>query len=208
MPKAIVFDFGNVLYDLDFKLFFKNLTSLLEEDLSSGYPPFLVDVVHDYESGQIDTETFISKIQDYKKGVLDPESIINCWNSMLKGIPENRWQFLSNLKSQYKLFLLSNINELHLNVVYNHINKIHGKVDFESDYFDAVFYSHLIKMRKPNNDIYLFVEENIGMKGKEILFIDDNAENIESAKKIGWNAIHHNPKYDIVDCFEDYLQSI
>lgn len=205
MIKAVVFDFGNVLYDLNFELFHSNLTTLMEEPLESSYPEFLGDAVKQYDAGDINTETFIWKIQKYKDGNLNPRSIINCWNSLLDGFPAHRWAFLKQVKENYKLFLLSNINELHLEVVYKHIKKIHGKVDFETEYFDAVFYSHLIHMIKPNREIYAFVEDVIGFKGLQILFIDDREENIQAAKAFGWNAELHNPKEDISIKFKEYI---
>ena len=208
MLKAIVFDFGNVLYNLDLELFDQNLNTLLDEDVSGGYPPFLVEAVLAYHAGKIDSETFIWKIQHYKATKLDPRSIINTWNSMLDQFPAHRWQFLEELKKKYSLYILSNINEMHLDTVYKHISKVHGKVDFETKYFDGVFYSHLVHAIKPNKEIYSIVENTTGLKGHELLFIDDKSENIDAAKKLGWNAILHDPKNDIVEVFEDYLKRI
>ncbi len=208
MPKAIIFDFGNVLFKLNLDLFHTNLVALINEDVSNGYPQPLVEAVNQYHSGLINTETFIWKIQHYKKGNLSPRTIINTWNSMLDGFPENRWEFLKEVRKKYKLFLLSNINELHLDLAYKHISKVHGKVDFETEYFDAVFYSHIIKLIKPDPRIYEFVENVIGFKGEDILFIDDSLENISAAKKAGWLAIHHDPKLDIVNEFSSYISSL
>lgn len=208
MIKAIVFDFGNVLYNLNEKLFKDNLSVLLDENLSEGYPKHLLDASYQYEIGKINTETFIWKIQHYKKGNLNPRSIINCWNSLLDHFPPHRWDFLDKLKDRYKLFLLSNINELHLDTVYKHIHKVHGQIDFETNYFDGVFYSHLLKMRKPDKEIYDFVEQMTGLNGRELLFIDDKMENVEAARLNGWNAIVHDPNNDIAVEFEGYLSSV
>jgi putative hydrolase of the HAD superfamily len=79
-------------------------------------------------------------------------------------------------------------------------------VDFETRYFDAVFYSHLIKRIKPNPEIYEFVQEGLELKGEEILFIDDKVENIEGAKRFGWKAFLHNPALDIADEFHKYYE--
>ena len=206
MLKAIVFDFGNVLYDLDIDLFNQNLSVLLEDDFKNGYPETLVNTVIKYDSGQINTETFIWNIQNYKNGQLDPRSIINNWNSLLKSFPPNRWSFLAELKKKYKLFLLSNINELHLETAYKHIHKVHGLIDFETRYFDGVFYSHLIKKAKPAKEVYKFLEEVTGIAGNELIFIDDREENVIGARKSGWNAVLHNPKHNIEEVFQNYIE--
>jgi len=205
MLKAIIFDFGNVLYDLNFDLFYANFSALLDEDVSSGLPIPLEKAVNEYDAGLINTETFIWKVQHYKKGNLDPFSIINCWNSLLEGFPDHRWDFLEKLTSKNKLYLLSNINELHLSTCYKHITKVHGQVDFETKYFDAVFYSHLIHKIKPHKEVYEFVQEGLGLKGNEIFFVDDNERNVEGALSQGWNAVKHNPENDIVDVFDEYI---
>ncbi len=208
MIKAIVFDFGNVLYNLNEKLFKENLSALLEEDLSEGYPLPLLEASQQYEIGKINTETFIWKVQHYKKGNLNPRSVINCWNSLLDHFPSHRWDFLKKLKSDYRLYLLSNINEIHLDTCYKHIHKMHGYLDFETEIFDAVFYSHLLKMRKPDPVIYEMVENITGLKGNEILFIDDRYENVEAARKLGWNAVLHDPEKDIANEFQNYLKMV
>ena len=205
MIKAIIFDFGNVLYDLNFDLFYANFSVLLDEDVSNGLPDVLHETVNKYHAGLINTETFIWQIQHYKNGDLDPLSIINCWNSLLDGFPAHRWAFLEKLTSNNKLYLLSNINELHLSTCYKHITKVHGKVDFETKYFDAVFYSHLIHKIKPNKEIYDFVQEGLGLKGEEIFFVDDKKVNVDSAISCGWKAVEHDPENDIADVFSDYI---
>jgi putative hydrolase of the HAD superfamily len=92
--------------------------------------------------------------------------------------------------------------------VYKHINKVHGNVDFETKYFEAVFYSHLIKMIKPQKDIYEFVQKMIGFSGSEILFLDDKIENVNAAINYGWNAIHHNPSNPIEISFFQYIDQL
>ena len=53
--------------------------------------------------------------------------------------------------------------------------------------YDYVFLSFEIGLRKPDMEIYEEVQKNIPFDKKNILFIDDNPKNIETAKKIGWN---------------------
>ncbi len=57
MIKAIIFDFGNVLYDLNFQLFYANFSALLEEDVSNGFPQKLASTINEYDAGLISTES-------------------------------------------------------------------------------------------------------------------------------------------------------
>lgn len=206
MIKAIVFDLGNVLYDLDFPLFRENLSALIDEKLDEHYEPFMRDLIYDYNQGLVNTETFIWRIQKYKNGSLNPRTIINSFNSLLIGFPAHKWDFLQEVRKKYKVFLLSNINEMHLEVAYKHIKNVHGKLDFETKYFDGVFYSHLVHMVKPMPEIYKLVEDVTHYSGDEILFIDDQKENIEAAIAGGWNAEWHDPTKDVSQEFKGYLE--
>ena len=205
MIKSVIFDFGNVLFDLNYDLFYANFSALLDEEVRNGFPEVLVSAMEQYEKGKMNTETFIWNFQHYKNGNIAPLDIINCWNSLLVGLPEHRFGFLATLTSKYKLYLLSNINELHLSTVYKHVGKVCGEIDYETKYFDAVFYSHMIGLSKPGLDIYEYVQDGLGLKGEEILFIDDRLDNVQAAKTCGWNAIQHEPEHDIVDVFDHYI---
>ena len=53
--------------------------------------------------------------------------------------------------------------------------------------FDYHFYSNLIKLSKPNSEIYQYVCDEIG--SKNILFIDDKQENLDAAKLFGIDTV-------------------
>lgn len=53
--------------------------------------------------------------------------------------------------------------------------------------FDYVFLSFEMGLRKPNDDIYLKVQEELKVDPENILLIDDTKENIETAKRLDWN---------------------
>ena len=53
--------------------------------------------------------------------------------------------------------------------------------------FSDVFFSNELKMEKPNKEIFNFVMNKINLKPIEIIFIDNNKENIMIEKNILWN---------------------
>lgn len=55
--------------------------------------------------------------------------------------------------------------------------------------YDYVFLSFEIGIRKPNIEIFKYVQDNVPFDKKDILFIDDKLENIETAKSFGWNVL-------------------
>lgn len=47
--------------------------------------------------------------------VCSKKEIIDAWNAMIVEFPEENWLLLNELKTKYKLFLMSNTNIIHYN---------------------------------------------------------------------------------------------
>jgi len=56
--------------------------------------------------------------------------------------------------------------------------------------------SHLIEVMKPNDGAYAAVESQSGFGANQIIFFDDNADNIAAANKRGWRAHRIDPLND------------
>lgn len=56
--------------------------------------------------------------------------------------------------------------------------------------YDYVFLSFELGMRKPDIETFKFIQSKLPFKPCDILFIDDQIDNIESASKLGWNVLH------------------
>ena len=197
MIKALIFDFGNVFLNLDIEKGIKdslrlfNIESFTEEMLAQN---------HLYEKGLISTESFL-EFYSNRFPKLSKETLIDLWNSILIYFPEYRLKFLQNLASEkkYKLILLSNTNELHMDWVKANITF------FETfkNCFDAFYLSHEIGFRKPENSIFEFVLNENHLMANECLFIDDTKDHIFSASQLGIHTWNINPKIDdITDLFK------
>ena len=69
--------------------------------------------------------------------------------------------------------------------------------------FDVFYLSHEIKLRKPTTEIFDFVLSNNNLNAEETLFIDDNQDNITTAKQLGYNIWHINPETeDVINLFK------
>ncbi|MCC6680209.1 MAG: HAD family phosphatase [Phycisphaeraceae bacterium] len=64
------------------------------------------------------------------------------------------------------------------------------------DQLDHHFASHLLQMRKPNDEIYARVEQLTGLAPAEILFFEDTPANVEAALRRGWISVRIDPKAD------------
>lgn len=188
MIKTIIFDFGNVFINLDIEGAIKNTFESLNIDSLSDE---MIAFNSFYEQGLITTDEFI---EFYKENFsnLSTEELVEVWNYMLKDFPKHRLDFLKQLKasSKYKLILLSNTNELHINWVKEHVS-------FYEDFincFDAFYLSHDIHLSKPNVAIFEFVLNENNLLANECVFIDDNKDNIETANALNFKTWHINPE--------------
>ena len=108
---------------------------------------------------------------------------------MIKNVPKSSIELLIRLKNEgYKIYLLSNTNQLHIDVANKEWNKVSSLKTTEV--FDGVYYSHEVKMRKPDEEIFQFVCNKHQLNPKQTLFIDDSIQHIEGAQKIGLQTIH------------------
>lgn len=195
--------------DLDFKACddrFKRLFNLNFEN--RNYPASIEKCFLDYEQGFIEEEIFISELQALSEAPIAKSDLLDSWNAMLVEIPRHRLEFLLELRKSYKVFLLSNTNFTHIHWVHQYLNEIYQIQNFEDSYFDKVYYSHQVKMRKPNYNIYEHVLLDARLKGSESLFVDDTLENIVAAQELGIHAALHKVSEDIVVKLPDYIRQI
>lgn len=186
MIKNIIFDFGDIFINLDKKKFAAALGKLGISQTDSN----LIPILNTYEMGLISTEEFLTYFEE--KLQISKEDLKLAWNSILLDFPEKRLQFIKNLaqEKKYRLFLLSNTNDLHISWIQNNWG-----MDLYTEFkncFEQFYVTHEINLRKPNKDIYKFVLNKNNLVAEETLFIDDTKENTDAAKSLGicvWNLI-------------------
>jgi len=195
MIRTLIFDFGDVFINLDKAATLREMKKLKIEDLSEE----LLQTNLQYEKGLISSDAFLASYLKSFSTLTKPQMIAS-WNAILIDFPKYRYTFIKLLseKKYYKLILLSNTNELH-------INWVKENIPFYEEFvacFDAFYFSHEINFRKPNADIYEFVLEKHDLKPEECLFIDDTKVNTEAASALGIHTWNIDPELeDIIDVF-------
>lgn len=186
MVKNIIFDFGDIFINLDKPATVRELTE------SFGYfnlTPEMDQINKEYEKGHVTSSDFIHFYHSvFPKAT--KEELINAWNAILLDFPEDRLNFIEQLasKNEYRLFLLSNTNDLHIKYVEKSMKP--ERYNRFKNCFEQFYLSHEINFRKPDLDIYEFVLNQNNLIAEESLFIDDTEENTISASKLGiktWN---------------------
>lgn len=183
--KNIIFDLGGVLLNIDYNKTseaFAQLGVLQFDELYSLSGAN--DLFQALETGAISDSDFYQKAHAYCHPITTMDKIQVAWNAMLLDFRMESIHTLTDLKKRYDLYLLSNTNSIHLEAFNRLFKQITGKESIDG-YFKKAYYSHEIKMRKPNVSTYRFVLDDAGINPSETLFIDDSVNNINGAREAG-----------------------
>lgn len=183
--KNIIFDLGGVILNIDYSLLVKAFGKLGIENFDELYSQAHQNKSFDeYEKGQISSAEFREKIRKLCNKNLDDASIDHAWNAMLLDLPEERLTLLATFKKTHRTFLLSNTNEIHMQAINKYLQQTY-KIPDLSGYFEKMYLSYEVDMRKPDAEIFELVLSENKLDPTETLFIDDSIQHIETAKRLG-----------------------
>ena len=192
MLENIIFDLGGVLLNIDMnqtRMAFARLGWKEEDWKGVNHRGNLI--FENLEIGLDSPVQFRENIRQILPSCPTDGEIDFAWNAMLLDFPIEIVNYLISLKSKYRLFLLSNTNELH---VQRFKDIFEGSFGYSIDQlFEKCYYSHEIGHRKPNSEAFTVVLEDAGLDPKKTLFVDDLKPNTETAEKLGMKALHIEP---------------
>jgi len=148
-------------------------------------------LVKQFERGAISPDEFRNIIRDHYKVPPSDIAIDDTWNALLVGIPVYRLQLLEELRTQYRIFLLSNSNEIHYLHYLKMFQEISGYHDF-NDLFEKSYFSFQIHLAKPGRKVFEFVLNDSWLFPEETLFIDDTLKHVETARALSVSGYHLN----------------
>ena len=198
--KNIVFDLGDVIININASLTIHAFQQLLLET----YPAMEKElhsrkIIERFEKGTYSKVDFISFIKKYHPN-LTSVAIIKALNSMLLDIPEERIMLIKKLSKNYRVFLLSNTNEIHLEFINQYVSEKFGLKSIAA-IFEKAYYSFEMGLRKPNPKIFKLILVDKNLKAEETLFIDDSKEHIIAAKQLNLKTYHLIKPETILDIF-------
>ena len=182
--KLILFDWGNIVEDKDSME--KGWNKLFKE-LGYKGTENVIPCIRKYELTGIDT---IEKLEEAYNKLKEELYLDKDFNSFLEDYDKifdktiyykDVRDYEHSLKDKCYIGILSNL----LIIDKKRINK---QLDLSK--YDYVFLSFELSTRKPYDEIYKKIMEQVPFDSKDILFIDDSKKNIEVAEKFGWNTLH------------------
>ena len=169
MIKVIAFDLIGVLaYEKDIAL------SAEEEKLERLFGPNLSD--EDYLNSAL-------KITD-KDVITITKNIIN---KLYEIKDKDIFKKIKVVNSDIKLLIAT-----------NHVSLVREFIENSFEMVDDIIISSQIHKIKPNIDFYEYILDKYNINADELLFFDDNEENVQSAKSIGINAVKVQNNTDLL----------
>lgn len=184
---CVIFDLGGVLVNLDWDACVDSFIEIgvesIKDILSTTHQKGLL---LDYELGKITTVEYREKIKEISTKPLKDSEIDDALTSLLVNIPEEKLNLIFELKKHYKVFMLSNINEISFEYIKENFFTTGGKQI--EDYFDKWYLSYEVGLSKPDARIYQTILDDNNLIAEECLFFDDSPMNVEAARKLGFQA--------------------
>lgn len=191
--KAIVFDFGNVIINIDFRLTFQafaKFSNKTEDEIIRRFEKS--QLIRRYEMGLFSDDEFFEIVRQEIGYPIDNKEIIEAWNALLLDIPAERMELIQRLKRKYPVYLLSNTNALHI-AECNKLLKKNWGIESVHHNFTKAYLSYEIGLWKPDEAIYHYVIDDLKLQPNEILFLDDLEANVKAAANVGIQTIHVRP---------------
>ncbi len=186
--KAIAFDLGGVIIELDFSKFVKEIIE--QSPLSKNKTAIMLEFFRQsdtYHQGIISDEEFYRFACDLLQVcVLNKEEFFTAFNSIVSGVNGEVVELIQNIRklNSIKLVCISNINA-------SHWKFLKEKNEHIFDLFDELVLSHKIKILKPDPRIFKYLLKKVKCRPGEVLYIDDGLNNVRSASNLGIKGIHY-----------------
>ena len=175
--KNIIFDLGGVLVGFDSRRSIGAFNGLGCEKVSKYIEEHRTeDLFYRIEFGISTTQEFCEEVRQMTATTAPDEAIVDAWNALLTPVTQARRQQLHALREAgYRLFLLSNTNDMHWQLCRPQLEGC----------FRRAFLSYQMRLAKPDMAIFSEVLQQAGIEAGETLFIDDNADNVAAAGTLG-----------------------
>lgn len=197
---GILFDLGGVLIEIDFERIFIIWASYSKVSVESIKSQFTFDTHYErHERGEIGYLEYFESLRNSLGINLSDNQFIEGWNAIFGDEIVNITTLLSRLSQKRPLFLLTNTNTLHQ----RNWEKKYAKL---LSYFQQIFVSSDIGLRKPELEVFNYISTTTGIDLNRFVFYDDTLENITGAINAGVRSIQVRSTADISESLKEILK--
>ncbi|MDP2818723.1 MAG: HAD family phosphatase [Polaromonas sp.] len=189
--KALLFDLGGVLIDIDFNRAFEHWQTFSALSLEGIRAAFRFDDAYGkHERGEIDATEYFAHLVKKLQLRDDPEGIAQGWNAIFTGEITETLALVQAVRTHLPCYAFSNSNAVHQAAW----SRMYPAV---VQAFDRIFVSSDIGLRKPERRAFEHIADAIKVPAPAMLFFDDLAENVAGARAAGLQAVHVRSPADV-----------
>lgn len=184
MIKNVIFDLGGVLIDLDREEALKRFREIGVHDIDILLDPYRqTGILLDLETGRLDAEAFSQALSQRYNKTIAVKDVSYALLGFLRRVDSEKFEYIEKLRSNYKVYLLSNTNPY-----------IHSYAESEEflpsrkplcHFFDHIYASYQMGCCKPDKLIFDKMLEHGKFDPSESLFIDDGPDNVAMGESLG-----------------------
>lgn len=191
--KALLFDLGGVVLEVDFNKVFKSwesMSCLNEAQIKSKFT--MDEHYQQHERGQIDATVFYEHLRQTLALTASDTEMDSAWNAIFGQQITASLDAIDIARAKFPTYGFSNTNQTHQRYWEHHFPRL-------TNSFDKLYVSSEIGLRKPDAQAFEFILNDIAVSPKELLFFDDSIENIEGAERLGIQTVLVSSSDSVVD---------
>jgi len=189
--RALLFDLGGVVIDVDFDRVFAHWAAAAECDPAQIKRRFAADEAYRrHETGRMEAAEFFDHLRASLAIDLSDRQFLDGWNAIFAGEIPGIAALLAKAAERIPLYAFTNTNP-------SHVAHYIGRFRPVLAHFREIFISSRIGMRKPDAEAFDFVIKAIGVPAETIVFFDDLIENVEAAEARRMRGIHVTSSADV-----------
>lgn len=139
--------------------------------------------VRRFERGQCGAEEFASGVVSDWGLAISPSDFLERFSWWAEGLFDGAVELVSAVRDQVRVGCLSNTNAIHW---------ARGTSWGLDQLFDLRFLSHELGLVKPDQEIFEHISSVAGYPNERVVFLDDNAINVDQARSMGFQARQAN----------------
>lgn len=183
-PKIVIFDIGQVLIEWDPRHLYR--------DLFDGYEDLMEDFLDnvcspawnlEQDRGRPWADAVAQLTAEHPDCAELIRSYDELWEQMVPGPIPGTPEILAELKArEVPVYAITNFSADKFALSQKRFDFLNG--------FDGIVVSGIERVVKPDPKIYRILLDRYGLDAADCLFIDDNPDNVESARAVGMTAHH------------------
>ncbi len=178
--RAVLFDLGNVLVDVDVNMFWRSL-GFDGPDAIAPYADALRAWAMRYEAGAFATIEFVDGLGKILEDRFTSEELVEAFDRIIREPIDGMAAIVEQVAARRTTALVSNTNELHH---HGSIRRVPALRHLHRQYV-----SYQLKVMKPGRNFYEAIIRDQQLPPEQMIFIDDLEENVKGAVDAGMRGI-------------------